>query len=414
LNYKKLLENKINLLKKEHRYRIFVELERLPEKNPKALWHTNKKTNEVTVWCSNDYLGMSQNKDVIKKVNQAILKYGVGAGGTRNISGTSTSIVALEKLLSKIHNKEKSIIFTSGYVANETSISTLIKLLNNPVVFSDELNHASIISGIQKNKDYLAKVIFKHNNITDLENKLKQFPLERHKIIIFESVYSMSGSISPIEEIVKLSKKYNCLTYLDEVHAVGMYGEKGGGVAQEMNLENEIDIIQGTLAKAYGAVGGYIASNELICDAIRSYGSGFIFTSALPPALLEGALFSVRHLKFSSMERTNQRKNVKLLKDKLINKSIPFINNNSHIIPIIVGDSKQCSEISYKLLEEYKIYIQPINYPTVPRGTERLRITPGPFHSEEMIDYLALALKNIFEEFQPISYLQYNNKLNAI
>ncbi len=403
MTYNSLFKQKINTLKKENRYRHFIELERIVNKYPLALWHNNNTTKEIVVWCSNDYLGMGQNLFSIKSVKKALDKYGIGSGGTRNISGTSKSIVNLENELKMLHNKERAIVFTSGYVANETSISTLLSLMDNPIVFSDELNHASIISGIKKQLN-INKVIFRHNDINHLESLLNNFPFEKPKIIIFESVYSMNGSIAPIDGIVKIAKKFNALTYLDEVHAVGMYGKKGGGIAQELNLEKDIDIIQGTFAKAYGAVGGYIASSELICDAIRSYGSGFIFTSALPPAIMEGALSSIKYLKNSSIEREAQKLKVSLLKNLLKENLIPFLENKSHIIPIIVGDAKKCSEMSWKLLEKYEIYIQPINYPTVNKGEERLRITPGPFHTDKMIKDLVKALKDVFDEFKPPSY----------
>ena len=361
-----------------------------------ALWKKNNTSDmkDIIVWCSNDYLGMSQNKLVINKVINSIKNMGIGSGGTRNISGNSIEIVNLEKEIATLHQKEKAIVFTSGYIANETTISTLLNILDNSVVFSDEKNHASIISGIKKSN--AKKEIFKHNDLDHLENLMKKYPHDVNKMIVFESVYSMDGDFGNIEGIVKLAKQYNALTFLDEVHAVGMYGETGAGVADKLGLNNEIDIIQGTLGKAFGTIGGYISSTNLICDVVRSYASGFIFTTAMPPAIASAAKASIQYLKESNKERLLQQKNTILLKKYLSKENISYLDNKSHIVPVMVHDPIKCKEISNILLDEFGHYIQPINYPTVPVGTERLRITPGPLHTEEMIADLTNALKYAF------------------
>ena len=361
-----------------------------------ALWKKNNTSDmkDIIVWCSNDYLGMSQNKLVINKVINSIKNMGIGSGGTRNISGNSIEIVNLEKEIATLHQKEKAIVFTSGYIANETTISTLLNILDNSVVFSDEKNHASIISGIKKSN--AKKEIFKHNDLDHLENLMKKYPHDVNKMIVFESVYSMDGDFGNIKGIVKLAKQYNALTFLDEVHAVGMYGETGAGVADKLGLNNEIDIIQGTLGKAFGTIGGYISSTNLICDVVRSYASGFIFTTAMPPAIASAAKASIQYLKESNKERLLQQKNTILLKKYLSKENISYLDNKSHIVPVMVHDPIKCKEISNILLDEFGHYIQPINYPTVPVGTERLRITPGPLHTEEMIADLTNALKYAF------------------
>ena len=361
-----------------------------------ALWKKNNTSDmkDIIVWCSNDYLGMSQNTLVIDKMVNSIKNMGIGSGGTRNISGNSIEIVNLEKEIATLHQKEKAIVFTSGYIANETTISTLLNILDNSVVFSDEKNHASIISGIKKSN--AKKEIFKHNDLDHLESLMKKYPQDVNKLIVFESVYSMDGDFGNIEGIVKLAKQYNALTFLDEVHAVGMYGETGAGVADMLGLNNEIDIIQGTLGKAFGTIGGYISSTNLICDVVRSYASGFIFTTAMPPAIASAAKASIQYLKESNKERLLQQKNTILLKKYLSRENISYLDNKSHIVPVMVHNPIKCKEISNILLDEFGHYIQPINYPTVPVGTERLRITPGPLHTEEMIANLTNALKYAF------------------
>lgn len=402
LNYQSLFKSRIEQLKSENRYRYFVELERKVGSHPYALWHRDAQTVEVIQWCSNDYLGMGQRSDTITAMAEAVQLHGTGAGGTRNISGTSSHIVALEAEMASLHRKERALVFTSGYVANVAAISALISLLEDPIILSDSMNHASIISGIRYGR--AQKAIFRHNDVAHLEQLLADLPIDRHKIIIFESVYSMDGDTSPITEIAALARKYNAMTYLDEVHAVGMYGPEGGGIAQRDGIEDQIDIIQGTFGKAYGAMGGYIAGSDAIVDAIRSFGSGFIFTTAMPPALAAAALSSVRHLRHSDTERKAQQKQAAKLKARLSEFQVPCLPSTTHIVPVMVGDAAICSDISWTLLNEYGLYIQPINYPTVARGTERLRITPGPLHSDEMIETLASALGRVFAQKRPPSY----------
>ncbi len=402
MNYSDIFESSINKLKIEGSYRYFNEIERKAGKHPNALWISDSKKNDIIVWCSNDYLGMSQNKLVINSMINSVKRMGTGSGGTRNISGNSKAVVELENELADFHLKEKAIVFSSGYVANESTISTLLNLLGDAVVFSDEKNHASIISGIKKSK--ALKEIFKHNDVNHLEDLIKKYPEKKPKVIIFESIYSMDGDFGDISGISKIAKKYNSLTYLDEVHAVGMYGNKGSGVTEELGLQNSIDIIQGTLGKAFGTMGGYIASSNIICDAIRSYASGYIFTTALPPALLKAARTSICYLKKSDRERKLQKKNTILLKKYLAKENINFIDNKSHIVPIMVNNPIRCKEISNILLNEFKHYIQPINYPTVPVGTERLRVTPGPLHTEKMISDLTIALKYAFKKTKKDTY----------
>ena len=402
MTYQDIFERQVNQLRSENRYRYFIELERISGRHPYALWNHPDGAREVIIWCSNDYLGMGQSQNAIEAMRTAVSEHGTGAGGTRNISGTSSSIVKLEDELAALHRKERALVFTSGYVANEASIAALISLLDNPIILSDSMNHASIISGIRYGR--AEKAIFRHNDVKHLEELLAALPLERHKIIIFESVYSMDGDISPIAEIAALARKYNALTYLDEVHAVGMYGAEGGGIAQRDGLEDQIDIIQGTLGKAYGAMGGYIAASDAMCDAIRGYGSGFIFTTAMPPALAEAALASITYLRGSSDERRTQQEQTSYLKKCLEERNMPALPSSSHIVPVMVGDATKCSEISWTLLQDYGLYIQPINYPTVPRGTERLRITPGPLHTKQMVDRLVDCLEAVFQDIQPPAY----------
>ncbi len=394
MQYNELFANRLSQLKNQNRYRTFVELERHAGRHPHATWNSPAGPKDVIVWCSNDYLGMGQHPAVIKAIQSATATYGSGAGGTRNISGTSSAIVELETTLAALHQKQSALVLTSGYVANEASISALASLLEDAVILSDEMNHASIISGIRYSR--CEKLIFKHNDCTHLESLLRAEPLQRPKIIIFESVYSMNGDTSPIAELAALAKKYNALTYLDEVHAVGMYGVQGGGMSQMHGVADQIDIIQGTLGKAFGVVGGYITGDDVICDAVRSFGSGFIFTTALPPALVHGALESIRHLRSSSQERLAHQSQVSKLKIQLRSAELPMLDSDTHIVPLMVNDAETCSRICQILLHEHNIYVQPINYPTVPIGTERLRLTPGPLHTDEMIDDLISALKMAF------------------
>jgi 5-aminolevulinate synthase len=395
LNYDKIFSNKLNRLKSESRYRTFVELERQVGRHPYAQWNSPDGPKDVVVWCSNDYLGMGQNPKVIEALTAAIDSHGTGAGGTRNISGNSAAIVALEAELADLHGKERALVLTSGYVANEASISAIAKSLDDALILSDEMNHASIISGIQHAR--CDKAIFRHNDVGHLEKILAAQPLNRPKVIVFESVYSMDGDTSPINEIATLAKKYNALTYLDEVHAVGMYGDEGGGIAQMRGIQHRIDIIQGTLGKAFGLTGGYIAASDVICDTVRSFGSGFIFTTALPPAVARGALASVQYLRRSKAERIIQKQRVSKLKTKLRTAQLPIMNGDTHIVPVMTEGADHCCQVCNILLRDFNIYVQPINYPTVPMGTERLRLTPGPLHDDAMIDDLVNALSQAFD-----------------
>ena len=396
MNYEKYFEETINKIKNEGRYRVFIDILRNVQNFPSATKYNdkNESSNQVTVWCSNDYLGMGQNINVIKAMKQALDTCGAGSGGTRNISGTTHYHVLLEKELADLHNKESALLFTSGYISNEATLSTLASTLPNCYVLSDELNHSSMIQGIRASG--AKKIIFKHNDVKDLQNKIKELDKDIPKIIAFESIYSMDGDIAPIQHIAEVAKNYNALTYLDEVHAVGMYGNRGGGISQELGISDQIDIIEGTLAKAYGVMGGYITGNKYLVDTVRSFASGFIFTTSIPPTIAAGAIESVKHLKISNTERTKQKEAVKILKQKLRDTDIPIIQNNSHIIPIVVGDPDLCKKASDLLLEKYNIYVQPINYPTVPRGTERLRVTPTPLHNAEMINNFIDSIKKVW------------------
>ena len=396
-DYKKIFRESLDKLKNDGNYRIFADLEKIAGNFPQALNYKDNSDSEVTVWCSNDYLGMSQNDIVIESMIEAVKKVGAGSGGTRNISGTNHYHVLLERELCYLHQKEAALLFNSGYLANQATLSTLGKKLPDCVFFSDEKNHASMIQGMRNSG--AKKIIFEHNNINDLENKLK-INKSRSKVIVFESVYSMDGNFSPIKEICDLAEKYNALTFLDEVHAVGIYGKRGAGVAEERGVMERIDVIQGTLAKAFGVIGGYITGNRELIDFIRSFASGFIFTTSLPPCIAAGAYSSIRHLKFSDQEREKMFFIVNKLKSFLKKNEIPFLDNGSHIVPVIIGDAKLCKKASNILLDNYKIYVQPINHPTVPKGTERLRITASPNHTERMVKDLANALKNVFLELK--------------
>ncbi|MBE7638393.1 5-aminolevulinate synthase [Sneathiella sp. P13V-1] len=395
VNYNEVFEKAIADLKSEKRYRVFTELGRHAGDFPRATRHTENGTAEVTIWCSNDYLGMGQHPKVLAAMKDAIDEFGAGAGGTRNISGNAHMICELERELADLHGKERALVFTSGFVSNDATISTLGKLLPNAVILSDELNHASMIDGVRHSK--CEKVIFKHNDVADLEEKLKQIDIDRPKVIAFESVYSMDGDISPMKEFCDLADKYNAMTYLDEVHAVGLYGPRGGGIAEREGLMDRIDIMEGTLGKAFGVVGGFITASEAIVDAIRSYASGFIFTTTLPPAVAAGALASVRHLKQSQMERASHQERAATLKKLLMDAGLPVLQTPTHIVPVMVYDAALCKQASDMLLEDYGIYIQPINFPTVPRGEERLRITPSPFHDDQMMDHLVSSLKEVWK-----------------
>ncbi len=396
MNFDPLFQSQIASLKEEGNYRVFAELERINQALPRAKNHDPDMPTEVTVWCSNDYLGMSQHPKVCKAMKEAIDAGGIGAGGTRNISGTNHEHILLEKELSDLHGKEAALLFTSGYVSNWASLSTLGSRLPDSIIFSDSLNHASMIEGIKQAR--CMKVIWQHNDVEDLDRKLAQAPANSTKIVAFESVYSMDGDICPMKEIVEVAEKYNALTYLDEVHAVGLYGPHGGGIAEQEGLMDRITLIEGTLGKAFGCMGGYITGSAALCDFIRSFASGFIFTTALPPALAAAARLSVAHLKDSDVERRAQRRNVEQLRAKLNAAGIPHMDNPSHIIPVLIKDPVKCRMLSDYLMREWGIYIQPINYPTVPKGTERLRITPGPYHSDEDIDRLVQTLNHLWKQ----------------
>ena len=390
MNYDRFFEEAIAQLHSERRYRVFADLERIVGRFPRAIWRSNGEVREITVWCSNDYLGMGQNERVIDAMREAAGKMGSGAGGTRNISGTNHPLVELEAELADLHGKEAGLVFTSGFVSNEAAISTIARLLPNCLILSDELNHASMIEGVRRSG--VEKKIFRHNDLAHLESLLQAVPHERAKLIAFESVYSMDGDIAPIEAICDLADKYNAMTYIDEVHAVGMYGARGGGITERDGLAHRIDIIEGTLAKAFGVLGGYITGKSAVIDAVRSYAPGFIFTTALPPALAAAATTSIRHLKVSQAERDAHQRQARATKDALSAAGLPVMASETHIVPLLVGEPDLCKQASDRLLEKHGLYIQPINYPTVPRGTERLRITPTPLHSDSLIAELTGAL----------------------
>ena len=396
MDFDALFADQLDLLKKEGNYRIFAELERQCGAFPKAKSYDENSPENVTVWCSNDYLGMGQSQIVKDAMKDVIDTNGCGAGGTRNISGTNHHHVLLEKELADLHQKEAALLFTSGYVSNWASLGTLGSKLPNAVILSDAANHASMIEGIRHSR--ADKVIWKHNDPEDLDRKLKAIGPERPKIVAFESVYSMDGDISPMEEIVEVAESHNAMTYLDEVHAVGLYGPRGGGISEELGLSERITLIEGTLGKAYGVMGGYITGSEVLCDFIRSFASGFIFTTALPPAIAAGARASIAHLKSSELERKRQQRQVRKLRSDLDRAGIPHMNNPSHIIPVMIKDPVKCKMLSDILMQDYGIYVQPINYPTVPKGTERLRFTPSPLHSDADIDHLVSALDVLWKQ----------------
>lgn len=397
-DYQRAFASALSAVRAEGRYRVFADIERQCGRFPRAVYHGGPEPKEITVWCSNDYLGMGQNPDVVAAMKAAADKVGAGAGGTRNIAGTTHYHVLLERELASLHSKESALLFTSGYVANEATLATLSKILPECVILSDELNHASMIEGIRGGRS--AKLVWRHNDVEHLESLLKEIPTGRPKIIAFESVYSMDGDISPIEAVCDLADKYGAFTYLDEVHAVGLYGSEGGGVAQRDGVENRIDLIEGTLGKAFGVMGGYIAANASVVDAIRSYASGFIFTTALSPVLVAGALESVKILRRSNDLRALHQERASTLRARLEEAGLPVMPSVSHIVPLWVGDPVQCKAVTDFLLERRSIYVQPINYPTVPKGTERLRLTPTPLHSDEDMNVLIDALNEAWEVLQ--------------
>jgi 5-aminolevulinate synthase len=396
MRYSLAFAEHLSVIRREGRYRIFSELRRARGRFPKAEYFADRAAREVTVWCSNDYLGMGQHPKVLDAMHQAIDRAGAGSGGTRNISGSTHYHVELEAQLAKLHGKQSSLLFSSGYVANDATLSTLVRLLPGAVIFSDERNHASMIEGIRHGGG--AKRVWRHNDVADLERQLRSVNPSAPKIVAFESVYSMDGDFSPIEEICDVADRYGALTYLDEVHAVGLYGPRGAGVAEERGVGDRIDIIQGTLAKGYGVMGGYIASSRDCCDAIRSCAPGFIFTTSLPPAIVAGALASMRHLQTSQAERQRHQERARTLKRRLSEAGIPVMPSPSHIVPVLVGDPVLCKTLTDALLERFAVYIQPINYPTVPRGTERLRICPSPVHNDADMDHLIHALATLWSE----------------
>ncbi len=400
MRYESFFEDAVARVRAEGRYRIFADLARQVGRFPRALYHGPDGVREVTVWCSNDYLGMGQHPVVLQAAREALESYGAGAGGTRNISGTTHLHVLLEEELARLHGKEAALLFTSGYVANEASIGTIAKLLPDCVIFSDELNHASMIAGVRSAR--CDKRIFRHNDLDHLERLLAAEPRERPKLVIFESVYSMDGDFGPIGAICDLAERYNAMTYLDEVHAVGMYGDHGAGVAEMTEEMARVDVIQGTLAKAYGCMGGYIAGPRPVIDAVRSWAPGFIFTTSLTPATVGGALASVRHLAGEEGVRLRERhqERARTLKRRLLAEGLPVMPSVTHIVPVLVGDPVRCKQATDTLLAEYGIYIQPINYPTVPRGTERLRITPSPLHDDAEMDRLVGALVEIWRRLE--------------
>jgi 5-aminolevulinate synthase len=382
----------------ERRYRVFAELERIAGRFPSAIWHSPRGPQEVVIWCSNDYLGMGQHPKVIGSMVETATRLGTGAGGTRNIGGTNSPLIELERELADLHGKAAALAFTSGYVSNQTGISTIARLIPDCLILSDELNHNSMIEGIRQSG--MEKKIWRHNDVADLERLLAAAPPERPRLIVFESLYSMDGDVAPIRSICDLAERYHAMTYCDEVHAVGMYGPRGAGVAAREGAMHRIDVIEGTLAKAFGCLGGYIAGTANLVDAVRSYAPGFIFTTALPPPICAAATTAIRHLKVSQWERERHQERAARVKSVLSAAGLPVVRSDTHIVPLLVGDPQKCKAASDLLLTRHGIYIQPINYPTVPKGTERLRITPTPFHEDALIDDLVEALVDVWRELE--------------
>jgi len=396
MNYDQYFSDALVRLRDERRYRVFADLERLAGRFPRAVWHSATGARDVVVWCSNDYLGMGQHPKVIGAMVETATRMGTGAGGTRNIAGTNHPLVELEHELADLHRKQAALVFTSGYVSNETGISTLVKLLPDCVILSDAWNHNSMIEGVRQSG--AEKKIFGHNDMEHLEELLKTTDSVRPKLIVFESLYSMDGDVAPVNAICDLAQRYGAMTYCDEVHAVGMYGPRGGGICERDGTMERVDVVEGTLAKAFGCLGGYIAGTSALIDAVRSYAPGFIFTTALPPAVCAAATAAIRHLKSSDFERERHQDRAARVKAVLNAAGLPVMANDTHIVPVFVGDPEKCKTASDLLLERFGIYIQPINYPTVPKGTERLRITPTPYHDDTLIDLLAEALVEVWEQ----------------
>lgn len=396
MNYESFFAGELDALRDEGRYRVFADIERLAGQFPMALQHVGLGERSVTVWCSNDYLGMGQHPTVMAAMHEALDRCGAGAGGTRNIAGTNHYHTILEQELADLHGKQAALLFNSGYMSNWASLCTLAHKLPNCVVLSDSLNHASMIEGIRHSRAECQ--IFAHNDPEDLARRLAAIDPSRPKLVAFESVYSMDGDVAPIEAICDVADRYGAMTYLDEVHAVGLYGPRGGGISEREGLAHRITVIEGTLAKGFGVIGGYITGTAALCDFVRSFASGFIFTTALPPSIAAGAVASIRHLKASDTERRRMHDRVRTLRRKLDAVRVPHLDNPSHIVPVMVGDAAHCKSISDTLLDRFGIYVQPINYPTVPRGTERLRLTPSPLHTDADIDHLVDSLATIWHE----------------
>jgi 5-aminolevulinate synthase len=397
MNYESFFRSQLDGLRREGRYRVFADIERQRGAFPRAIRHDAGKTREVTVWCSNDYLGMGQHPKVLAAMHAALDRYGAGAGGTRNISGTSHEHVLLERDIADLHGTEAALLFNSGYMSNWASLSTLAGRMPGCVIVSDEMNHASMIEGMRHSR--AERRLFKHNDVADLRRVLADLPADAPKLVAFESLYSMDGDIAPVAAICDAADEFGAMTYCDEVHATGLYGRRGGGITERDGVAHRLTVIEGTLAKAFGTIGGYIAGTTAMCDFVRSFASGFIFSTALPPAVAAGARAAIAHLKESNVEREMLLERARTLRKRLDAIAVPHLDNPSHIVPVMVYDPVQCKRISDMLLDRFGVYVQPINYPTVPRGTERLRITPGPVHTDADMDHLVASLEAVWSQF---------------